>query len=354
MTPTSHQTSAQQHDGVLDPLNAVLEDDLRFGEAFITEVRNTVQRLVVIDVRSGGNAASALALQAFSAVRHQLGSGAFPVRHRQDLYAAAAELAEITGWLLCDANRHVEAHRMNQIAVILARRCGDRLMELFVLHNMSLQATYLRRPSRALEIVQPVLERGRLTPRLTSMFRLRAARAHAQMGLETEAFRIRDDVRSLLLDGVCDRDPSWAWWVSPRGLTFATAAMHGSLRDWKRAISPLHQALEETSANAFRDRFLYLCVMLHAQIEAGALRDAQASAQALAPLIGAVGSERPLARLWATIERVRELRVPKVLAAVEPVIETMRIKSPGLAPDHGRFTSHITPAAPTASATDCR
>jgi len=54
---------------------------------------------------------------------------------------------------------------------------------LFVTRTISLQATYLRRPQHALDAIEPVLDRSRLTSRLESMFRLRAARVHAQMGL---------------------------------------------------------------------------------------------------------------------------------------------------------------------------
>jgi hypothetical protein len=80
--------------------------------------------------------------------------------------------------------------------------------------------------------------------------------------------------------------------------------MHGSLGDWNSAIAPLHRALHATPTSATRDRFLYLCALLHAQIELSAWRDAESTALLLAPLIGTVGSDRPLARLATTIHRV--------------------------------------------------
>jgi hypothetical protein len=154
------------------------------------------------------------------------------------------------------------------------------------------------------------------------MFRLRAARVHAQMGLSGEAFRLLDHAHSLLLDGVSDRDPAWSWWVSPRGLDFATAAMHGTLGDWHNAIEPLNRALEATPASATRDRFLYQCTLLHAQIELNAWRDVESTAHQLAPLIGTVGSDRPMARLAATIRRVGMPETDsayRLRRAVEPV-----------------------------------
>jgi hypothetical protein len=195
-------------------------------------------------------------------------------------------------------------------------------MELFVVHNMSLHATYLRQPQHGLALVEPVFDRARLTPRLESMFRLRAARVHAQLGLRSEAFRLLDHARSLLFDGVSDRDPAWSWWISTRGLDFATGAMHGTLGDWKSAIEPLHRALAATPPHATRDRFLYLCALLHAQLEVNAWRDAESTAHHLAPLIGTVGSDRPLARLAATVHRIRTLdgggNAQRLHRAVEP------------------------------------
>ncbi|GIJ45069.1 hypothetical protein Val02_19550 [Virgisporangium aliadipatigenens] len=259
---------------------------------------------------AGGNAAAREAVAVLPAVLRRARE-----RPDSDLLAAAAELAEVTGWLLCDANRHPEADRANRVALALSRRCGHRSMELFVLHNMSLQATYLRQPERAVALVRPVLDDARLTPRLHSMFRLRLARGLAQLGRRREAFHTLDHARSLLLDGVGHRDPAWAWWVSERGMYSATAAMHGTLGEWAAALDPLRQALRMAPPNAHRDRFLYLCTLLHAQIEVGDRREARETAEALAVLRGRVGSARPLARLMATVERT----TGRMREAVEPL-----------------------------------
>jgi hypothetical protein len=98
--------------------------------------------------------------------------------------------------------------------------------------------------------------------------------------------------------------------------------MHGTLGDWNSAIAPLHRALHATPTSATRDRFLYLCMLLHAQIELNAWRDAESTAGQLAPLISTVGSDRPLARLATTIHRLglRETAsAARLRRAIEPV-----------------------------------
>ncbi|WP_242911362.1 hypothetical protein [Actinomadura terrae] len=277
-------------------------DDLAPADAdYADALRQKVQQLVALDVRFGGDQTSDLAMRALVAVSRDLELRGVRRRAEHDVQAAVAELAEVTGWLLCDANRHALSYRVNRRALDLARGAGDRSMELFVLHNMSLQATYLRRPAMTLALVEPILDRGRLTPRLAAMFQLRVARADAQRGLRTEATRTLSLAVGLLSEGVSDRDPGWAWWVSERGFTHATGAMLGSLGDWRAAIDPVQRALAAAPPEARRDRFLYLCILMHAQLNAGAWRDAETTADDLIPLLGSVRSSRPLTRLATTL-----------------------------------------------------
>ncbi|MFC6881478.1 MULTISPECIES: hypothetical protein [Actinomadura] len=286
------------------------EDLAPADEDYVLALQQKVQCLVDLDVRFGGDHTSALALRALAAVRHDLDRRGIRRRAERDVRAAVAEFAELTGWLLCDANRHAQSYRVNRHALALARTAGDRSMELFVLHNLSLQALYLRRPISSLLWVEPILDHGGLTPRLTAMFKLRVARAYAQMGLRTEATKTLDSATGLLSEGVSDRDPGWAWWVSERGFNHATGAMLGSLGDWKAAIDPISHALMVAPHKARRDRFLYLCVLMHAQLEAGAWHDAESTVDQLLPLLGTVRSTRPLTRLSATLDQFRRNERP--------------------------------------------
>jgi hypothetical protein len=145
------------------------------------------------------------------------------------------------------------------------------------------------------------------------------------MAQRHKALKTLDHATSLFFDGVTYRDPAWSWWISERGLNSATAAMYGSLGDWKAAIPPLYRALQATSAGAHRDRHLYLCILLHAQLEVGAWQDAERTAEDLAPLIGTVGSARPLKRLTMTINQLNKLPdTPRRLrTATESVQETI-------------------------------
>jgi hypothetical protein len=302
------------------------------GEDQVAAVRAVVPRLVALDVESGGDRTSVLASRALRTAEAMLAPGACEPKAERDLRAAVAELAELTGWLLCDANRHAASLARNHQALRLARSVGDRSMELFVIHNLSLQATYLRRPERSLALVRPILDQGGLTPRLGAMFQMRLARAYAQMGLRPMALTAMDTARGLFYEGTGDRDPAWSWWISERGFDHATGAMLGGLGDWRPAIEPIQRAIEAAPGHARRDLFLYLCVLLHAQMEAGAWRDGAATAERLVPLLGQVRSTRPLARLMATIGGARRSARSAVLDDVVAPIEHALSITPGPEP----------------------
>ncbi len=302
-----------------------LDENAPAGENQVVAIRESVQRLVALDVVSGGDRTSILATRALQAAEPMLAPGAYNAKVERDLRAAVAELAEVTGWLLCDANRHSMSRARNRQALGLARLAGDHSLELFITHNLSLQATYLRQPERTLELVDPVLDRDGLTPRLNAMFQLRVARSYAQMGFRREALKVMDRATGLFYEGTRERDPAWAWWLSERGFSHARGALLGGLGDWKAAIDPIHRALEAAPEQARRDRFLYMCVLLHAQINVGAWRDVEETTQWLVPHIGQVESSRPLARLMATIDEAsgtaRPSNVDDALFAIKHAVE---------------------------------
>ncbi|MGH3698779.1 MAG: hypothetical protein ACRDRU_26755 [Pseudonocardiaceae bacterium] len=115
--------------------------------------------------------------------------------------------------------------RINQEVLYYLRWAGHRGLELLALQNMSMQAKYLNRPSEALHIVHSVLETGRLSPRMESLFLARGSHALAQQHQETEAIRTFQKAQSRYLDGLRDTDPAWAYWVDEGQFAWFEAVM---------------------------------------------------------------------------------------------------------------------------------
>ncbi|MDT0341996.1 hypothetical protein [Streptomyces litchfieldiae] len=167
---------------------------MRQNEAPTGDIRALSRRLVLLDNGPGPAPVADLAAGALAGVL--AGLRAHPTEDREVL-AATGELAEITGWLLFDAERHPAARRAARLALDLADRAGDRPIQLLTLQNTALQDEWLGRPRHALSLARAVLDARPLPPRAEAVFRLRAAAA----GSDAETAAAFSDARALLAWG---------------------------------------------------------------------------------------------------------------------------------------------------------
>ncbi len=199
------------------PLTDYMTDD------DITIARDRLMDIVSLDNQFGGADLAAMCLRFFRSVHQRLGSGAYAPSVEVDLQALLGEIAEVAGWLCYDADRQDEVRRLNHEALYFSRLAGDRQMELLVLQNTSMHAGHLGRSHEALQVARSVLEGPyQLSPRLTSLFLIRKARAMAQAG-DASALRLLREARALYEDGLRDDDPAWTWWVDERELSWHEA-----------------------------------------------------------------------------------------------------------------------------------
>ncbi|SDK22877.1 hypothetical protein SAMN04487820_105340 [Actinopolyspora mzabensis] len=229
----------------------------------VSELRATIDRLVVLDGSLGGGEVAPLALRAFLRTQRILNQGSYRASVERDLEATAAELAEVAGWCLIDAGRFTEAHRVNAEALRLAVIAGDRSMEWFVMSNDALVSLYQGNPYGALRIVRRFSE-ANLPNRVRALFEIRQARALAALE-SPAALDVFDKARSELTESFTHRDPSWTWWVDQRelavqrghvhdGLGHSHDALRDVLESWElsRGKEHLRWATYITAANALR------------------------------------------------------------------------------------------------------
>ncbi|WP_241833117.1 hypothetical protein [Streptomyces caatingaensis] len=167
-----------------------------------------------MDNETNGLPIADVAARSFKKVHPRLGEGDYDRKKERDIQAAAAELAEVAGWALFDAEKHSAARRSHQEALFLAKLSGDRAIELLVMQNMAMQAGWTGRPREELAIARSVIEQGRISPRVEAICRVREAKGLAGSGQESEAVRSFDLARSLLQDSERSSDPAWTWWVT--------------------------------------------------------------------------------------------------------------------------------------------
>ncbi|MFE2040742.1 helix-turn-helix transcriptional regulator [Streptomyces sp. NPDC059477] len=113
------------------------------GEGLALTIREMSQRLVMLDNELNGLPIADVAARSFKKVHRRLGEGKYDRKAEHDIQAAAAELAEVAGWALFDAEKQGSARRFNQEALFLARLSGDRAIELLIMQNMAMQAGWV-------------------------------------------------------------------------------------------------------------------------------------------------------------------------------------------------------------------
>ncbi|MGV9678805.1 hypothetical protein ACWDSJ_26275 [Nocardia sp. NPDC003482] len=275
---------------------------VELGSDYVETLHGRIRQLVQLDLSFGGDQSSGLALQYFRSVHQKLGVARCDAANERDLYAAAGELGEVTGWLLYDAGEHELVRRVNNEALHLSKLAGDRTMELLTLQNVSMHAVYLGRPVEALRIAQMVLEQQPPSPRLEAMFRVREARALASLGDETSSARALAKARSLYLDGIQDNDPPWVWWISDHELGWHEATILADRGDWTKSADVFRASVEAIPIDQTRSRYIHLASLLNAQIRAQAWRDAADTICRILPLVDEIRSTRTAAALAEAVD----------------------------------------------------
>ncbi|MEU1806833.1 helix-turn-helix transcriptional regulator [Streptomyces sp. NPDC019937] len=214
------------------------------GADFAEAIRETSRRLVVLDNELSGVSIAEPAGRAFKVVHRRLGDADYDLQHERDVQSAAAELAEVAGWALWDAERDDAAQRFNHEALFLAKLSGDRSIELLTLQNMAMQSEWRGRNQEALSIARSVLNRRRMSPRVEAMFRIREAKGLVGTGRTSDAIESLERARSLIEGGNDVGEPDWAWWVTHGEIDRQWGHTLQIAGDIKNAIELLLQSVE--------------------------------------------------------------------------------------------------------------
>ncbi|RKS76237.1 hypothetical protein BZB76_1588 [Actinomadura pelletieri DSM 43383] len=278
---------------------------------FVTEVRRTSQSLVRLDTVHGGDDVLPLALRAFRAVNHRLGSGSYRPAVERDLIAAAGEAAEVAAWLAYDADRQDVSRQIIHEALMLSRQAGDSDMELFELTHLAMQSVHLHRPTEALRLTTGLLNDG-LPPRAAALLNIRRGRALAQLGHKADAMAALAQSRSVLLDGSGRRDAAWTWWITDSEVLWHTGMARAELGEWGAAV-PLLREAAELRGRFPRARYNDLTHLLNALVHVGDWAEAEPVLREISGDAGAVGSGRTTNLLRRVTDRIMRADAPSAL-----------------------------------------
>lgn len=284
-----------------------LSPDEPAGHEFVAEIGRAIQQFVDIEMKLGSDALAPLAGRYLRAARRRLDAGQYDVSVERDLQAA---LAELVAWLLHDAGHQDAARNAAYEALHLARLAGSpEQLDLFILGNLAHVEIFTGRPGAALQIARAALGTNSLSSRLTAMFKIREARALAQLGDRAGTVRALASARSTLLDGVSATDPQWSWWLDEPELTHHRGQALASLGVHNRALALLQQANEDCPPNRVSGRFIYLAHSLDEAVHAHAWSDAEFILDQTLPYAEEVGSGRAAYVLREAASRLAQLPV---------------------------------------------
>ncbi|NEW73468.1 helix-turn-helix domain-containing protein [Streptomyces rhizosphaericus] len=277
---------------------ALTDRILRLNEArgadFVQAIRETSHRLVVLDNELSGVSIAEPAGRAFKVVHRRLGAGDYDHRYERDIQSAAAELAEVAGWALFDAERHGAAERFNHEALFLANLSGDRSIALLTLQNMAMHSEWRGRNQEALAIARSVLNRKRLSPRVEAMFRMREAKGLVGTGRTSDAIESLQRARSLIEDRNDVGEPDWAWWVTHREIDGHWGHALQIAGDVQKAIERLLQSAQPGGGIAIGYAGMSSARLAQSLLDVNAWRDAEDIVRSLVTAAPGISSGRTL------------------------------------------------------------
>jgi tetratricopeptide (TPR) repeat protein len=154
------------------------------GAEVASRIRATVRYLMDLDFQFGGGHTRKMLLFYWKTEIVPALRQSYPDLVRREVFAAAADAAEVLGWAAYDAGRHGAAQRYFVQGLRLAREANDQLMGGQILSNLSHQANYLGNFSDAVQFARAAQAATgtNATATVSAMFLAMEARALASIG----------------------------------------------------------------------------------------------------------------------------------------------------------------------------
>lgn len=154
------------------------------GAEVASRIRATVRYLMDLDFQFGGGHTRKMLLFYWKTEIVPALRQSYPELVRREVFAAAADAAEVLGWSAYDAGRHGAAQRYFVQGLRLAREASDHLMGGQILSNLSHQANYLGNFSDAVQFARAAqaATTSKATATVSAMFLAMEARALASIG----------------------------------------------------------------------------------------------------------------------------------------------------------------------------
>ncbi len=256
-------------------------------------IRGTVRAFTDLDFQFGGGHTRKLLLfywksEIVPALRQR-----YPESIRRDIFAAAADAAEVLGWSAYDAGRHGAAQRYFVQGLRLAREADDVLMSGQILSNLSHQANYLGRFSQAAQFARAAQSAcaGVAPATVSTMFLTMEARALASVGDASGCIAVLHRAEQVFERRDPNKDPDWIEYFDELELAGEAAHCFRDLGQPRNTQLAAMQAVEPTRTQP-RTRAFIDMVSAAGALAGGDVEEAVSLATNAVTLAGSLQSSR--------------------------------------------------------------
>ncbi|MGW2257841.1 Tat pathway signal protein [Streptomyces sp. NPDC001780] len=191
-------------DGTARALN---HDRKGFDADTVTALEEVTAFFTKADASQGGALYRSAIVAQLDEVARRIQDGV-PPKLKTRVFAAAANLAALAGWVSHDAGRYGIAQRLWSYGTYAAGEAGQRDRGVEIVTRMSHQMVYLGHPTDALGLLGVAAKKAAL-PATKALVASQTGRVHAALGDEQQAKRHLGDADELLADGLGDDIPDW-------------------------------------------------------------------------------------------------------------------------------------------------
>ncbi|MFL6115570.1 MAG: transcriptional regulator [Catenulispora sp.] len=300
---------------------------LRIGMADVAAVRAATDAFRTLDHRFGGGHVRVVAVRYLDGVVAEMLRGTYPERIGRQLFAAAAALTELAGYLACDSGRLGLAQRYYIQALRLSQAADDRAHGGHILSAMSHLANALGAPRETVQLARSADEgaRGTASPHVRAEFYCAEARGHAALrdrrAAEQALGRASDELEHSGGD-----TPVWSSYFDHHYIADAAASCYRDLEQPRQAVEQATAALTGFGTDRTRRRVLNLFTLASARVQGGEVEGGCAAATEAVRLSGRTRSARAVEALH---DFERRLDHHGAVAAVREFRSLLALRRPG-------------------------
>jgi hypothetical protein len=234
------------------------------GLGEVQAIRETVRLFLGLDFRYGGGHARTALAQFFEHTVMPLLSRNYSADVGKELFAAAAEAAELLGWTAYDLGQHGLAQRYLIQSLRLAQAGNDRTLSARVMASLSHQANYLGHYQAAAQLARAAQEgaRSTVTPAVMAMFLAMEARALAGAGDARATSSVLCEAELAFARSDPANEPQWIAYFDAAELAGEAAHCFRDLRLPSRTQEFVMRAIETTAPGY--ERTLAFVRLVHA------------------------------------------------------------------------------------------